>query len=136
MTNSSLDQCSTEPVQEEQLDEIGPMREQAALADASGDSREEKKFLDENERVYNSELREYDISEDLLEKNFNYLNKRCILVTQKLSEEFCAKYMFCIDDNSGSEDSYLYDWYDILYYQPHLDQDKFIELLKKYHKLK
>ena len=89
-----------------------------------------------NDFVCNSELLEYDIDEELLEKNFNHLNKRRILVTQNLSEEFCAKYMFCIDDiHEGSEDSYLYGFNDIMYYQPHLNKTKFIEMLKKYKKI-
>ena len=86
--------------------------------------------------VYNSDLSEYDIDEELLEKNLFHLNKRSILITQKLSEEFCAKYMFCIDDiNDGDEDSYLYDIHDIMYYQKHLNKEKFISLLKEYKKI-
>jgi hypothetical protein len=80
--------------------------------------------------VYNSDLFEYDICEELLEKNLSHLNKRTVLTTQKLSAEFCAKYMFCIDDiHEGSEDSYLYGFNDILHYQPHLDKTKFASLL-------
>ena len=86
--------------------------------------------------VYNSDLLEYDICEELLEKNLYHLNKKTILFSQILSEEFCAKHMFCIDDiHEGSEDSYLYCFNDILHYQPHLDKEKFTSLLKKYKKI-
>ena len=44
-----------------------------------------------------------------LEENVLSLNKKIMLATQKLTAEFCAKYILDMDIDSGSEDSYIYD---------------------------
>ena len=71
----------------------------------------------------------YSIEE--LEKNINNLNKKILLSTQKLSVEFCIKYIIDLDINNGNEDSYIFDVNYILYFQKHLTESQFLEILNK-----
>ena len=71
----------------------------------------------------------YSIKE--LEKNINNLNKKILLSTQKLSVEFCIKYILDLDINNGSEDSYIFDVNYILSFQKHLTESQFLEILNK-----
>lgn len=71
----------------------------------------------------------YSIEE--LEKNINNLNKKILLSTQKLSVEFCIKYILDLDINNGSEDSYIFDVNYILSFQKHLTESQFLEILNK-----
>ena len=59
-------------------------------------------------------------SESQLEENISRLNKKIMLVTQKLSAAFCIRYILDMDIDNGSEDSYIYDYDYILYFQRHL----------------
>jgi hypothetical protein len=72
----------------------------------------------------------YDI--DILEFNIKNLNKKILLSTQKLTPEFCIKYILDMDIDSGSEDSYIYDIDYILYFQKHITHEEmsrmFIEI--------
>ena len=67
-----------------------------------------------------------------LERNVGKLDKKILLATQMLSAEFCIKYIWDPEIDSGSEDSYIYDFDYILGFQPHLtyielyDSAKFI----------
>ena len=82
--------------------------------------------------IYDCDLLNGKYDEDTIIQNMNHLNKKIIIHTQTLSEEFCAKYMFCIDDiDDGDEDSYLFDYNYIMRKQPHLDEEKFNALLDK-----
>jgi hypothetical protein len=66
-----------------------------------------------------------------LEKNINNLNKKILLSTQKLSVEFCIKYILDLDINNGNEDSYIFDVNYILSFQKHLTESQFLEILNK-----
>lgn len=80
--------------------------------------------------IYDYYLLHNTYDEDTIIKNMNHLNKKTVLNTQKLSEEFCAKYIFCIDDiDDGGEDSYLFDLNHIMNRQPHLDEEKLIKCI-------
>lgn len=79
------------------------------------------------------DLIKHNYDEKILEKYIDTLNIKVTCQTQKLSEEFCAKYVFCSDIESGSEDSYLFDINYIMRKQPHLDKEKLIKLIHKYH---
>ena len=48
-----------------------------------------------------------------------------MLGTQKLTAEFCVKYILDMDIESGSEDSYLYDKNHILRMQKHISSEEF-----------
>ena len=70
----------------------------------------------------------YSISE--LEENIKYLNKKILLATQKLTIDFCIKYILDMDIDNGSEDSYIYDVDYILYFQKDLDEKEFRDKIK------
>ena len=59
-----------------------------------------------------------------LERNVGKLDKKILLATQMLSAEFCIKYIWDPVINSGSEDSYIYDFDYILGFQNHLTREE------------
>lgn len=63
-----------------------------------------------------------------LTKNIHNLNKKILLNTQHLSEEFCIEYILDMRINSGDEDNYLLCEDYILECQPHLDEKRLLEL--------
>jgi len=71
---------------------------------------------------------------EILEKNINQLDKKVLLYNQKLTAEFCIKYIFDMDIESGSEDSYLYDKFHILKKQTHITEKEFDDAYDKYYK--
>ena len=71
----------------------------------------------------------YDI--DTLEFNIKNLNKKILLSTQKLTPEFCIKYILDMDIDSGSEDSYIYDIDYILYFQKHITHEEMSRMFKE-----
>ena len=70
---------------------------------------------------------------DVLERNVGKLDKKILLATQTLNSEFCIKYIWDPDTESGSEDSYIYVFTYILDFQPHLTEDELIKLANKIH---
>jgi hypothetical protein len=66
---------------------------------------------------------------NILEQNIHNLNKKILLATQKLTVEFCIKYILDLDIDNGSEDSYIYDVDYILDFQKHLTRQEFKQLL-------
>lgn len=66
---------------------------------------------------------------NLLELNIRNLNKKILLATQKLTVEFCIKYILDLNIDNGSEDSYIYDVDYILEFQKHLTKQEFNKLL-------
>lgn len=73
----------------------------------------------------------YDI--EILEKNINNLNKKVLLCTQKLTAEFCIKYILVMDIESGSEDSYIFDKNYILERQEHITDEEFNAVYNLYY---
>jgi hypothetical protein len=65
---------------------------------------------------------------DELKANVKHLNKKFLLHTQKLTEDFCVEYILDVRMDSGDEDSYLLCENYILEMQPHLDEKLFYEL--------
>ena len=59
-------------------------------------------------------------SETQLKENITNLNKKIMLATHKLTAQFCIQYILDMDIDSGSEDSYIYDFDYILDFQKHL----------------
>jgi hypothetical protein len=74
----------------------------------------------------------YKYNIDLLEQNIDHLNNKYLLYTQKLTAEFCVKYLYNPDINSGDEDSYIFDKYYILAQQKHISEKEFDDTLNKY----
>jgi hypothetical protein len=70
----------------------------------------------------------YKYSLEELTKNIHNLNKKILLNTQYLSEEFCIEYILDMRINSGDEDNYLLCEDYILECQIHLDEKRFLEL--------
>ncbi len=68
----------------------------------------------------------YDI--EVLEKNVEKLDKKILLATQVLTADFCIKYIWEPETDSGSEDSYIYDFTYILDFQSHLTEDELIKI--------
>lgn len=66
----------------------------------------------------------YDI--DTLEKYVETLDKKILLATQTLTAKFCVDHIWDPDIESGSEDSYIYDFHYILQHQSHLTEDELI----------
>lgn len=69
---------------------------------------------------------QYDI--DKLEKHVKTLDKKILLTTQTLTAKFCIDYIWDPDIQSGSEDSYIYDFHYILQYQKHLTEEELIRI--------
>jgi hypothetical protein len=88
------------------------------------------------DKLTNKDLMEnyYKYNVDILEKNITSLNKKVLLFTQKLTVEFCIKYLFNPDIDSGSEDSYIFDKNYILEHQEHITEKDFDEAYKKFYK--
>jgi len=64
----------------------------------------------------------YSYSVDILEKNIDGLSLSTIIFTQKLTPDFCVKYIILNDDHAScGEDSYISE-IDVLYAQPHITQ--------------
>lgn len=67
----------------------------------------------------------YSISD--LRANVDHLNRKFLLHTQRLDEEFCIEYILDIRMDSGDEDSYLFCENYILECQIHLDETLFFK---------
>jgi hypothetical protein len=76
----------------------------------------------------------YDIS--ILEKNVQKLDKKLLLCNQILNAEFCVKYIYDDNIDSGSEDSYIYDMKYILDRQPHITEEEFNKAFNLFFKKK
>ena len=62
----------------------------------------------------------------MLEKNIKYLDEKILLATQKLTPEFCIKYILNLDIESGGEESYTLDVCYILNFQKHITEKDLI----------
>lgn len=73
--------------------------------------------------ITNNDLRIKQYSMNVLEYNIDKLQKKTLLCTQVLTAEFCVKYILDLDIETGSEDSYIYDFVYILNRQPHITEN-------------
>jgi hypothetical protein len=76
----------------------------------------------------------YDIK--IIEQNRKHLNKTILLCTQKLTVDFCIRYILDLDIESDSEDSYIYDINYILEKQPHITEQELDNAFLEYKKNK
>ena len=67
---------------------------------------------------------------DILEQNIvkNHLDAKILLATQKLTPEFCVKYILDLDIEGGGEESYIFDICYILGFQKHITEKELTEL--------
>lgn len=70
-----------------------------------------------------------------LEANINNLEIKHILQYQKLTSNFCAKYVLNKDYASCQEDLYLIDIGYVLYHQKHLTYDEIIKSIEELEEL-
>ena len=64
---------------------------------------------------------------DELEANIKYLTKKVMITTQRLTTEFCVKYILDVDIDDGSEDQDMYDVDYITSFQKHLNGENIID---------
>ena len=83
-------------------------------------------------KITNFDLQTQQFNFTILEDNIKELDCKIVLRTQKLTADFCVRYILNIDLESGDEDSYLLDGDYILKYQKHLTMK---ELEDAYYKL-
>jgi hypothetical protein len=80
--------------------------------------------------ITNSNLRQSKYSIEELEKNINNLNMKTIVNTQKLTIDFCVKYILNEDYAQCNEEVDILTIYYVMYNQPHLNE---LELIKFYY---
>ena len=85
-----------------------------------------------NEKISDYDLCNTQYSIAILAKHIHYLNIKVVLSTQKLTAEFCVKYILDMNIESGSEDSYLYDKNHILRRQKHITSEEFDKCYLEY----
>ena len=87
-----------------------------------------------NEKINEEDLYNKQYPIEILEKNINNLNKKRVINTQKLTADFCVKYLLDNNINSGSEDSYIFDEAYILNSQEHITEKELKHSIQKYKK--
>jgi hypothetical protein len=78
-----------------------------------------------NEIISDSDLCNESYSLDVLRKNINNLNKKVVLRTQKLTAQFCIKFILDTTIESGNQESGVYSKEHILRMQPHITNEEF-----------
>ena len=85
--------------------------------------------------VTNTDLlkNKYKYSIEILEQNIvkNHLDEKILLATQKLTPEFCVKYILDLDIEGGGEESYIFDICYILEFQKHITEKELRDLIEK-----
>jgi hypothetical protein len=84
------------------------------------------------EKINEEDLYKKKYTIDILEKNINTLNKKRVINTQKLTADFCVKYLLDNNIDSGSEDSYIFDKAYILNSQEHITDKEWEEAIQKF----
>ena len=83
-------------------------------------------------KVTNTDLlnNRYKYSIDILEQNIveNHLDAKILVSTQKLTPEFCVKYILNLDIEGGGEESYTLDICYILSKQTHITEKELMDL--------
>jgi len=85
-----------------------------------------------SETISDSDLCNETYSLDVLEKNVNNLNKKVVLSTQKLTPQFCIKYILDTSIDSGSKTCGVYTKEHILRRQLHITSEEFDKCYMKY----
>ena len=82
-------------------------------------------------KVTNTDLlnNRYKYSIDILEQNIDLLDEKILVSTQKLTPEFCVKYILNLDIEGGGEESYTLDVCYILTKQPHITEKELMDLI-------
>jgi len=89
------------------------------------------------ESVYNEVLSDSDLCNQnyslyILKKNITNLNKKVVLRTQKLTAQFCVKYILDTAIVSGNQENGVYTKEHILRMQPHITNEEFDKYYLEY----
>jgi hypothetical protein len=89
------------------------------------------------ESVYNEILTDSDLcnetySLDILKKHINNLNKKVVLSTQKLTAQFCVRFILDTAIESGNQESGVYTKEHILRLQKHISSQEFDKYYLEY----
>ena len=84
------------------------------------------------ETISDSDLPNGIYSIAVLKKNINNLNIKVVLSTQKLTPQFCIKYILDTSIDSGSETCGVYTKEHILRRQPHIASEEFDKCYMEY----
>ena len=81
--------------------------------------------------VNNTDLlkNKFKYSIEILEENVNHLDEKILLATQKLTPEFCVKYILDLDIEGGGEETYIFDVCYILGFQKHITEKELVDLI-------
>ena len=85
-----------------------------------------------NKKISDSDLCNKKYSIEVLTKHIHYLNIKVVLSTQKLTAQFCVKFILDSAIDSGSESSGVYTKEHILRRQPHISSEEFDECYMEY----
>jgi hypothetical protein len=86
------------------------------------------------EKINEEDLYKQQFPIEILEKYIHKLNKKRVINTQKLTADFCVKYLLDNNIDSGSEDSYIFDEAYILNSQFHITEKEWNQAVQKYKK--
>lgn len=81
--------------------------------------------------VNNTDLlkNKFKYSIEILEENVNHLDEKILLATQKLTPEFCVKYILDLNIEGGGEETYIFDVCYILGFQKHITEKELVDLI-------
>ena len=85
-----------------------------------------------NEILTDSDLCNETYSLDILKKHINNLNKKVVLSTQKLTAQFCVKFILDTAIESGNQESGVYTKEHILRLQKHISSEEFDKYYLEY----
>jgi hypothetical protein len=85
-----------------------------------------------NEIISDSDLCNQNYSLYILKKNITNLNKKVVLRTQKLTAQFCVKFILDTAIVSGNQESGVYSKEHILRMQPHITNEEFDKYYLEY----
>jgi len=83
-----------------------------------------------NEFIFDHDLRMGQYSISVLEENIDRLTNKTLLYTQKLTADFCVKYILNEEYSSCVEETYI-NAYDVLQAQQHITKEELSEALKR-----
>ena len=85
-----------------------------------------------NKILTDSDLCNETYSLDILKKHINNLNKKVVLSTQKLTAQFCVKFILDTAIVSGNQESGVYTKEHILRLQKHISSEEFDKYYLEY----
>ena len=85
-----------------------------------------------DEKITDSDLCNEKYSIEVLTKHIHYLNIKVVLSTQKLTAQFCIKFILDTAIEPGNETSGIYTKNNILRRQPHITSEEFDKCYLEY----